>query len=81
MKKVYHRPELYYECFSLGTSIAAGCEAIANFAENSCTVSLSGPGYDLELFQSSAICAYSPPNPGDYVCYQAPSENNNVFSS
>lgn len=80
MKKEYQRPELYYESFSLCSAIAAGCEGIANFAENACTVTLKGEGYELVLFNSS-ICLDSPPNADDYLCYHAPSENNNVFSS
>lgn len=81
MKKEYQRPELFYESFSLCSAIAAGCEGIANFAENQCSVTLSGPGYSLSLFHDSQICSDTPPNADDYVCYHAPSENNNVFSS
>ena len=81
MRKIYQKPELYYDNFSLSQSIAAGCEGIANFAEGHCSVTLSGPGYDLTLFHDSQICVDSPPNPDDYLCYHAPTEYNNVFSS
>ena len=81
MRKIYQKPELYYESFMLSQSIASGCEGIANFAENQCSVTLSGPGYELSLFHDSNICFDTPPNADDYVCYHAPSENNNVFSS
>ena len=81
MKKQYQKPCLYYENFQLSQSIAAGCEGIANFAENQCTLTLEGPGYSLVLFQYGTLCLDSPPNPDDYACYHAPSEANNVFSS
>lgn len=81
MRKKYQKPELYYESFMLSQSIASGCEGIANFAENQCSVTLSGPGYELSLFHDSQICSDSPPNPDDYLCYHAPAENMNVFSS
>ena len=82
MKKIYKKPELWYEDFRLSQSIAAGCEGIANIAEGQCTVTISDPdkGYHIVLFTAST-CPDSPPNPDDYVCYHAPSEGNNVFSS
>lgn len=81
MKKEYQKPELYYESFQLAQSIASNCEGIANFAENACSVTLEGPGYQLTLFHDDTICNDSPPNPDNFVCYHAPAENMNVFSS
>ena len=81
MKKEYQKPKLYYENFQLSQSIAAGCEGLANFVENQCTVTLTGPGYTLVLFNNESICVDSPPGADDYVCYHAPTEFNNVFSS
>lgn len=81
MKKTYTRPELFYENFQLSQSIASGCEGIANFNERECSVLLQGPGYDIKLFSMVNVCRDVPPNPDDYVCYHAPSEANNVFSS
>ena len=83
MKKTYKKPELWYEDFRLSQSIAAGCEGIANYAEGQCSVTLKDPNnhYNLVLFMQTAICKHVPPNPDDYVCYHAPSEGNNVFSS
>ena len=81
MKKEYRKPELWYEDFQLAQSIASGCEGIANFQEGMCAVSLKGEGYDLLLFVDPNVCRDVPPNPDDLLCYHAPSEHNNVFSS
>ena len=80
MKKAYRKPELWYEDFQLSQTIASGCEGIANFTEGHCQVILEGPGYSIVLFNADT-CPDSPPNPDDYVCYHAPTEGNNVFSS
>ena len=82
MKKTYKKPELWYEDFRLPQSIAAGCEGIANIAEGQCTVTISDPenGYDIVIF-TAGVCEFTPPNPDDWVCYHAPHEGKNVFSS
>ena len=82
MKKAYKKPELWYEDFRLSQSIAAGCEGIANYAEGLCTVTISDPenGYDIVIF-TAGVCEFTPPNPDDWVCYHAPHEGKNVFSS
>ena len=80
MRKTYHKPKLWYEDFRLSQSIAAGCMGIANYAEGQCTVTYEGPGYKFELF-SAGTCPDSPPNPDDYVCYHAPYDGMNVYSS
>lgn len=81
MKKEYRKPKLWYENFQLSQTIASGCSAIANFAEGMCSVTIEGPGYSIKLFSDQVICENSPPNPDDYVCYHAPAEGMNVFSS
>ena len=81
VKKEYRKPWLWYENFQLSQSIASGCEGIANFTEGMCSVTLTGPGYNLVLFSDTNICRDTPPNPDDYLCYHAPTEGNNVFSS
>ena len=61
MKKEYQKPELYYESFQLAQSIASNCEGIANFAENACSVTLEGPGYQLTLFMMTRSVMIRPP--------------------
>lgn len=79
-QKRYKKPELVYESFALSQDIASGCEGIANFAEGVCSVTVD-VGFPMEIFQNPAVCSNVPPNPDDYVCYHAPSDGNNIFSS
>ena len=82
MKKEYRKPELWYEDFQLSQSIASSCEGIANFGEDLCSVTLKGEGFELVVFTDPYVgCIYTPPNPDDFLCYHAPSEGNNIFSS
>lgn len=83
MRKTYNKPKLWYEDFRLSQSIAAGCEGIANFVEGSCSVTVKIPGSNtlIELFMSNSVCSHVPPNPDDSVCYHAPSDGMNVYSS
>ncbi|MBQ6430380.1 MAG: hypothetical protein IJJ99_00675 [Oscillospiraceae bacterium] len=79
MKKAYHAPALYYESFQLAQNISAGCEGIANFEDNGCTIYITDLGFS--IYADTAICNYVPPNGDDTICYHAPSEMNNAFSS
>ena len=82
MKKPYSKPTLYFEALALGSGAASGCEAIANFAEMVCSISLDlGGGEIIDVYQLPEICMYSTPDVKDFVCYHAPSDSNNVFSS
>lgn len=82
MKKAYSKPILQFEPLSVGSNATSSCEAIANFAEGYCSVSLDlGGGEILEIFQLEEVCFYSAPEVNDFVCYHAPSDFNNVFSS
>lgn len=81
-EKVYTKPQLIYESFALSQSIASGCEGIANFGEGGCSVTLTDMADSITIFQDAGYgCQFVPPNPDDYICYHAPSEMNNVFSS
>ena len=81
MKKVYEKPEIVFENFSLSTNIAAGCEYTD---PNHPDLFFSGMGY---AFTSEANCGYPIPNEvggdGDFngICYHVPSEIKNLFNS
>lgn len=79
MKKAYVKPKMYYESFILSSSISSSCEGIANLGENQCSVTI--PDIGIEIFTSEIACEYTPPSGDDTICYHAPSDWNNVFSS
>jgi len=80
MKKKYVTPAIHFETLSIGTSVSSSCEGIVNFAPDLCSVTVD-VGFEMQIFQSENICPYSGPDVNDLVCYHAPSDNNNVFSS
>lgn len=79
MKKPYQKPKIYYESFTLSNSISSGCEGIANLAENQCSITV--PDLGIEIFTVDLVCQYTPPGNDDTICYHAPTEWNNVYSS
>ena len=82
MKKVYEKPEIMYEDFSLSTSIAVGCEVdtpLPTYEENC--------GYPIRggvVFMTGTDCTH-PPQTEDGedngFCYHVPVESNNLFNS
>ena len=79
MKKPYRAPEIFFEDFSLSSSIAAGCEFVANSAENIC-------GYlDIDgtmIFVTGVTgCQFHQPDGYDSACYHVPNDYANVFAS
>ena len=80
MKKQYMKPAINFESLSIGTSVSASCEGIANFAMGLCSITIDA-GFPMDIFQTENICEYSGPGVDDMVCYHAPSDNNNVFTS
>lgn len=78
MKKPYQKPLVHYEDFGLAQSVSSQCEGIANFEQNDCSVTIPELGFN--IFNSS-ICEVSGPGVDDMICYFAPYDWNNVFSS
>ena len=68
MKKVYSKPEIYFESFSLSQNIAAGCEVKPGDPE----LEFNGLGF---AFTDEANCSYKVPDQlggdGEYngICY------------
>lgn len=76
MKKVYSKPDIFYEDFALSTNIAAGCAV--KVTDNN-----GKPGFpydDMYIFTS--VC-YDPVEGDSWggVCYQNPTDTTNVFNS
>ena len=82
MKKVYSKPQIMFENFSLSTNIAAACEVRANTQSNfdSCGVDFSG---DIVFATSTSGCKDKIDDYGQYnsICYHVPSDSNNIFNS
>lgn len=81
MKKQYQKPIVRYESFRLSETIASGCEGIGHFGDfDSCSVDVDFYGTVMNIYNDGYICEYTGVGE-DPVCYHAPSEGNNVFSS
>ena len=81
MKKEYSAPKLYYESFQLAQNISAGCEGIANFNDENCAIYVQDTGVNIIIYSQPHVCIYTGPGFEDRICYHAPTEMNNAFSS
>ena len=81
MKKAYMKPGIYFEPVNTSSNLSSGCEGIANLAENQCSVTVSEGDEVMEIFGIEGICPWTPDNPESQMCYHAPTEWNNVYSS
>lgn len=86
MKKVYSKPDVFFEDFSLSTNIAAGCEEKANFAEETCGLEVEFTDTITVTLLNGDISACAPEcDPKDYgynnLCYHNPSEDYNLYNS
>ena len=80
MKKSYFKPSVRFETLSVGAPVASSCEGIANFAMGLCSVTID-VGFEMNIYQDEAICEYTGPDVDDMICYHAPADNNNIFTS
>lgn len=79
MKKVYEKPEILFESFSLSTSISKGCEIKTDSQSYGvCTI---GTG-EIAMFDGAVPnCVYTPGEEYDGPCYHVPIESENLFNS
>ena len=86
MKKIYSKPEIIFEDFTLSENIAGDCEGIVgNPAKGTCAYLSSG---GIATFTDSVdACDFTPADMGstddrwDGFCYHVPIETNNLFNS
>lgn len=86
MKRVYEKPQIVFENFSISTNIAGDCESIVgNPSKGTCAVLGTG---GIAMFDNSVEnCVYTPGDMGgtedewDGFCYHVPTEYNNLFNS
>lgn len=82
MKKIYSKPEITFESFSLSTNIAAGCETKTNTpSQMQCGYGADDFGRPLFVQEASGCLIKVPENAGDTLCYHVPTETNNLFNS
>ena len=82
MKKLYSKPEIMFENFSMSVNVAAGCEVITKLqGENAC-------GYKPDRWIGGALfnkpengCETAPTAPYDSICYDTPNQVYNLFTS
>jgi len=84
MKKVYSKPEILFEDFTLSTNIATTCEHNPLSSETTCAIDYSG--WNLFLVDMAACTDIQVGDPGDEdgqygkICYHVPT-GENVFMS
>lgn len=76
MKKLYSKPELFFEDFSLMDSIAS-CGTKVGATEVTC--SWTDPDSGWQIFNNQNICDTTPFD--DTICYQVPTEDIILFKS
>lgn len=76
MKKVYSKPDILFEDFSLSTNIAAGCAMIAGYEGGKYGVKFGG----LYIFTDKCFDNVGT-NEWEGICYHVPNEGFNAFSS
>ena len=85
MKKVYSKPEIMFEDFTLSVNIAGDCEEKTNLPSNStCGMDFSGLTVFLDnMGGCSDIKVPSSNGDGEYdgICYHIPTGDKNLFNS
>ncbi len=76
MKKVYAKPQIMFEDFSLSTSIAAGCKVFTNLGENICGI--EDPVFGMVFTDLITGCETTGQ---DKFCYDVPVSSNELFVS
>ena len=79
MKRIYKKPVVIIEDFSLQTSIAAGCKFKTDLpTEGQCGY----PTRNGVVFVSTITgCDYHTPDTNDSLCYHVPNEDYDIFNS
>ena len=87
MKKVYIKPQICFESFSLSTNIAGGCDfPFTGAAQDICAIP-DGNGLGMGVFNPSVAGSECiiPGNDDSEMyngfCYHVPSKNNQLFAS
>ena len=80
MKKTYEKPLLSFENFAMADGVSSGCYGIATLGEYQCPIDI--PELNDTIFTDEGMgCGVTTPGIGDTICYHAPADMNNVYSS
>lgn len=80
MKKIYSKPEIMFDSFTLTTNIAAGCgNKINTQVDGACGIEL--PGYGVVFLDGVAGCKDHPIEEDDVYCYHVPTADTKLFNS
>lgn len=82
MKKLYIKPEIMFESFSLSTNIAGDCEEKTNNPTNG-TCGMDFSGFKVFMHDMNG-CSDIKVNDGESfngLCYDTPTADNNLFNS
>ena len=79
MKKIYSKPEIMFDSFTLTTNIAAGCgNKINTHVNDACGIEL--PGVGVVFLDGVAGCKETFVESDEY-CYHVPIDANRLFNS
>lgn len=84
MKKIYEKPQILFEDFTLTTNIAAGCETKTTTPSwNQCAYPVKFGREEKNFFLSTISACTTTEDDGEYegFCYHTPTEANNLFNS
>lgn len=83
MKKVYSKPEIVFEDFTLSTSIAGGCEIRTNTpSAGACGYPYEGGGGQTLFTNAVGDCQIKMDDDvNNGFCYHVPIDSNNIFNS
>lgn len=85
MKKVYEKPAIVFEIFSLSTAIAGSCRHRTEaFSNGTCGMDFSGVQVFLtDMNGCSDIKVGNEGGDGEFngICYHVPTDGNNLFNS
>lgn len=83
MKKMYSKPQIQFEDFSLSASIAAGCDVKTNLhTENVCGyIDPNDRDKNVVFTLEVSGCVFKQPDLTDSICYHIPAVNNDLFNS
>lgn len=81
MKKLYSKPDIHFESFSLSTSIASTCEVKTYHPSNGVCGLKFGSQFIFTEEIEGCTTKIVEGEAYDGLCYHNPSENNNLFNS